>query len=1004
MARFIRVFCAFAMVFATVGPVSAASIASPGLVIAQNAAQGVAISGTVTDANGAPVANAEVRLNGPAKFATTTDGQGNFLLPNVTPGIYSVSVKKAGYTEAQLSDFAVVGGTPQNVTVSLQALSFSSLREIARVTARGSGSHFNVTPASTNVITAQDYANQAQPQVQRVLDQTPGIVVDHPGTSATNASPGAITFPSIRGGLGFETASLIDGHPLAVGTFGDYVTTFLNSYTLQSTELIKGPGASAPEVNYAIGGTVNFRTKDPTQKPSGNLVLGMNTQGGTMSNIGYSTTLGKFGFILDYAINGQIGPLANAQKYWNPNNGVVNGTSIGFVSNPPPNAKTNGNWNNPNYDNTTLLACCFSVSQVFNNKNELAKVRYKFSDATQFTASYLGSQTWTDQNGNHVYGFQQLFNPGAAYTGSAATGSLQPGQRYLTWQNVFAPVGEWEVNNEPIFQAEIRTTMKEDTILARFYGASISRLQSTAVDSPLQSFDMQQSLFGTFKNQNYNGQGADIIFPANPTFYCLKTPGTALNWVSNPYQSIKTPSGAMSATCSDGSAAIPASGNYFRSNEEDHIKGVSFELDHPLGQNGNALTFAYDRNTFRTHSYSYVGDPTGPPFIPDGSSQTQGTLLVRGTFNFGDKWRAVLANYFNSYDNVFSSDGGSTFLNSHSSHYDGRLGLTFRATPNISYRLAMGSAIAPPYLGLLNTIATQPGPAQPGQTSFTNTTANGNLVPETSFGYDFGGDFRFGNLLTTTLSFDLYSSTLRNQFLKSSYVSCAFYNQPTQSCDTAQQPGDLPLVTTTNLNLTNAKYQGAEIALRSAPPVGFGYTLQGALVRAYPYNLPPCFYSNNPVTNCTAINTNLAVLPDHNFYGSGTSGSGPAGNFRGSFNAVNNHAIPYSQAYGEINYHFPNGMYASFGTQLYGPNNSLNVPAFVVSNVTFRLPLGDPKRGMTYQVSGDNIFNAYPNSYITPFAGVPIPLANGFNGLTNQNVIGPRNFKFVFTKTFGGNP
>ena len=89
------------------------------------------------------------------------------------------------------------------------------------------------------------------------------MIYRYPGSSANGASAGAIAFPNIRNGLSYETATLIDGHPLSVGLYGDYVTTFLNPALLGSAEVIKGPGATAPEVDYAINGTVNFRTKDP---------------------------------------------------------------------------------------------------------------------------------------------------------------------------------------------------------------------------------------------------------------------------------------------------------------------------------------------------------------------------------------------------------------------------------------------------------------------------------------------------------------------------------------------------------------------------------------------------------------------------------------------------------------------------------------------------------------------------------------------------------------------
>ena len=66
-------------------------------------------------------------------------------------------------------------------------------------------------------------------------------------------------------------------------------------------------------MNYAINGTINFRTLDPTRRPSGNVTIGVDSFGGVFSNFGYSTTLNnKFGFVVDYAVDGTPGPLKNA--------------------------------------------------------------------------------------------------------------------------------------------------------------------------------------------------------------------------------------------------------------------------------------------------------------------------------------------------------------------------------------------------------------------------------------------------------------------------------------------------------------------------------------------------------------------------------------------------------------------------------------------------------------------------------------------------------------------
>jgi len=1036
----VRILAAVAIAALTVGPVSAATAPSDALTTVAQAVSTGSVSGTLLDQGGSAIASATVKLTGPGTYSTTTDAKGAFSVSDVKPGIYVVTATRAGFNGAEVDDLAVVAGTNSIVNATMSAVTFNStLHEIIRTTAHR-GTVFNTSTASSAIVSAQDFQDQAQTQVAKVLDETPGIVIDHPGTSATYAAPGAITFPSIRGSLGFETASLIDGHPLAVGLFGDYVTSFLNSYFLQSAEVIKGPGAASPNVNYAIGGLVNFRTKDPTAIPTFNAQFSTNTNGGKTMNLLYTGTTykGKIGWVLGYGDYGQNGPLDNSTNYWDiPRFALVNGQNFsGFTTNPIYNYKTNGIWNNVSVDNSQVLACCFPVSQTYSNKTEVAKLKINLSSATTITGSYLGSQTWTDQNGNHVYGYMQQFTPcGPAVAGGSNpcagyTGALTPGQRYMTWQNVFTPPGEWEVNNEPIFQGELRTTLGKDTILARYYGASINRLQSTAQTSPYDSFSLQNTAYGAYCTGStgtgngygacsgseiyYNGVPVTIRFDANSNaqYYCTKTTAP-LNWATNP---TTTNGGSTPTLCKYNAAGnLVTSGAYtsshaaafynsffFRSAEEDKIHGTSFQYEHPfnIGSNADDLTVSYDRNSFRTHAYSYAGAPNAADSVPDGSAQTIGTLLARATFQFGDKWSAMLAGYVNNYDTTWSGDGGFTFSDTKFNHNDARVGLTFRPTTNTIWRFAAGSAIAPPYLGLYG-VGSNPS-CVVGNNFCTNKQQSNSILPETSFGYDIGGSTRFSKDLGTEFSWDAYSSTLWNQFSSQSYVSCQNFDTVTLTCLGATGPTTVPLITSQNINLTNVRYTGIEMQLQRRPTIGFGYKVQGALLRAYPYNLPPCFYSTNPVApppgGCNALQTNLAVPPDQNFNGNGTSGLGAG---TGSYNGVNNHNIPYAQGYGELSYRFVGGAYASFGEQLYGHHNSLNLPAFWVANATLRVPGG---KNLTVQGSVSNIFNVYSNLYSTLGAGIPIPLVNGFQGLTNANSIGPRTFTLSLNFRTGGTP
>src|ERR1700686_4976285 len=658
------------------------------------------IAGKTVDTNGTPLANVQVLLEGPTAAATTSNGAGNFSFDSVAAGSYAVSAVKTGYISTTLTDVSVLAGSKTQVTLTMTAQSLTSLRVLGREVISARRARFNKTQASVVVVPVTTYLDQGQTQVMRVLDQTPGIVIAHPGSTANNASPGAITFANIRGGLGFETATLIDGHPVSNGAFGDYVTTFLNTYALADTQLIKGPGAAAPEINYAIGGTINFRTKDPTQARREALDLGYDSQGGSLLNLlGTGTLPGtKWGYVLDYAVWDTPGPLNHTNSFINlPGGALINGQPVnGFTTNacaPFPCTPNPANINNPFAATSTIVACCFPVSTTYVNKAELAKIRYTFSNSTVATGSYLGSQRRSDQNGNHVSIMPTLLTPSAAgnYIGKV-TGSVP------TLQGTFFPDGEWEVNNEPIFQADVRTTLRKDTILARWYSASINRLQYNALNdnSPVTAF---MQLYGTAQAPGlltFNGQ----------------------------------------------TAAVTINGAYFRSTEEDKLHGGSLEYDHLAGQ--TQLTLAYDQWTAASNTYSIFGNSPAlgvvqasnvsfSSTIPAGSNQRFGTLLLRGSFPMGDRVQGTLSNYLNTYNTRFSADRGSTFKSITRHHYDARFGLAWQPHSNVPYRFPIGSAVAPPYLFLVSPARASASPTcRSGALFCTETLNNGGIQPETS--------------------------------------------------------------------------------------------------------------------------------------------------------------------------------------------------------------------------------------------------------------------------------
>lgn len=821
-------------------------LAAPAL--AQPTAAPGAIGGTVS-ADGRPVAGARVTvLRDGTTASVLTDAEGKYSFATLAPGTYAISVSKGGYDTAREANIYLLAGTSLLVDVRLTASSFSSLTTIANVrTGRGAGV-FNTSPAAVDVVSSQTFSMQGAAQVTLVLDQVPGVQISYPGGSANGAATGAITFPNIRNGLSYETASLIDGHPLSVGLYGDYVTTFLNPALLGSTEIIKGPGAMAPEVNYAINGTVNFRTKDPTPDADTFFSAGVTNTGGTQYSLGVSDTIfnGRLGFVVGIAGYNEISWLNNAPVYFDPGTGSgdINGTNtypygcngLNGSSSPTPLLGTSGTqFYSRVYNGCTALATT-TVSSEFDALSELFKLKYKLGNNTSITGSYFGSQTSSNQSGNTSNVIPVVFQPGAGYTGSLKAGSVVD-----SLSAAYDAQPQFETNNEPIWQLEMNTSFaNNDTLLARFYHATIARIQSAGNPDPFQPYPQFTNIYGT------------------------------LSAFSMPF---------------NGERTLISQYNYFNDPEIDQLTGYSMQYTHPFGTN-NELTASADY----THATSvdYYNDfsfganqcqlgtiPGGYCYntstaLPAGAGQDFLTVLLRDREQFTSKFSGTFALYQNVYHSSYPTNCEDTFdttttnqttclpdgqletwtttstpsfvsrvpVNFASTtihHMDPRMGLEWRPHPNVAVRFAAGSSISPPYLAVIsqpNGEITPPAHGGPGAVA-TQIVNAGNLHPETAFGYDLGADYALNDGVTF-LRGDIYETNLYGQYLTSTYINGLC---PIPICGKG-----VPLEVTQNVNLSNARYEGLELEFRRIPRTkGWGYVVEGSTQRGYAYNLPPKF-------------------------------------------------------------------------------------------------------------------------------------------------------------------
>jgi outer membrane receptor protein involved in Fe transport len=941
----------FRLVIAYVGLLALGSLAPA---FAQSSATG-SISGVVTS-QGIPVASATVELRGVSTQRTTTDGQGRYGFTAVPSGEYQLIVTKGGFFQT-IATVAVAAGAALTEDIALAPESFTSLRTIAHVSTGAPGrAQINQSTAAINTISSQEFEQQGQVQVSKMLNETPGIISWSASESNNGADQLSPQFVQIRGAQTYETESLIDGHPVSASLGGSFDPRLLNPGLLQSVEVVKGPGSMPTEINYAIGGTVNYITLQPTRAPQAYVNVGVDNWGGVTSVIRATGSVANnvLQYALGYATDGAPGPMQNYQL---PGSGVfviagfpwfVNGQELlssPLNALPASQASYNryiGQIGELRYGLPTYV-CCYPFNTAYDSKNELGKLRFNFSSNTSLTLSFLGAQAFgpTDNVGqaasyapvgNLAGSSFVLFDPPAGYSGSVAPGTPIP-------FGVSSFLPSTEALQEELYQGEFRTTFGDWTLLARYFDGATH--DYNALDaSPSGLFAFGGKTWGGVlvcpKGTTFNGASCSGQAPVQEFFNGQQVQFSALN------------SNAQSFT-------------------NNYVHGESLQLDRPFG-NGSDLTLSVDRSTLSGISFNNV--ETAPPPLytfPPGASQGFLTESIRyGMFVIPSVYFRI-ADYDVQYSSHYTDNGGglvpgtgpAIWKDATRSYNAPRIAFTWQPNDDISWRFAAGYSITPPFLSLLSSPGSIPEPFITGvpTAGYDENLNNGAVAPETALGYDIGVDKRFHQSMF--ISVDGYMENLRNMFLPSTFLINPDYFPA--GCPSV---GACPLFGTETENLGHARYEGVEVALGNAPLVGFGFRIQGDLMRAYAYDIPPGFYCTNvPASQCTPINysTNLGIIPGMNFTSGGLG-----------FNSVlGSGTVPYSMGYGELNYRTFAGAYYDVGATYFGNHNAYNWPAFVVVSGGIRLPVGSH---FAIQLSGDNLTDQHGDLWTNQLGGIAAPL------------------------------
>lgn len=875
----------------------------------------VVFSGTVRSTTGATVPEARITVSGPKSASTTTDANGAFSL-TVPQGVYRVDVAKGGYNPASINELALVAGQTQPLAITLQTADLSSLQTIGHVSTgeRGGGSTINTGSAATGFLSGQAFSDFANPQLTDTLQHLPDLNVQHMGSQPDNTI-------IVGGAQPYETQVLIDGHPIAVGQYGVWISQYFPSFLLGGAETQSGPGNTTPFANIAVGGTVNLLSPAFTRQPTAQLTVGVDNYQSQYANLLATGSAGK----LDYVLG-----LGNASV-----NGPLYQTSRCIV------VPENGGANDNTPAQAGVISSCGDSSGSFFSKGEVLKLRYNFTPTTSLETGFIGAwagyspqgTAWGSSLGSMKVENCLASNPlicnNPAY--NSLVGSQVNGYAWYPGASVY--------NNQTIFDATLRTALGNDTLLVRPYVGNIQ---------PEVILDVNQPAYAEWYGPAPGQPG--YTAPTYPngaaippgTFYFLGPNGNAFEQnCANSFYNVQSP--ANTSVVVNGQQEC--FGSPYATYEIDKLYGSTFSYIHPFGD--SVLNFTYDFHGQST--FAYINDPSGVsvPLSDDRYttfSLTSDLHLVRNLgINVGlydTKYTVIgLKPQLQANGTPVTDAFGNAILQgfrTDTARFDPHLAFVFRPTNSLSYRASYGTSTTFPFVGQVSGLATYEDPASslpaPYSLGGILTEKNPNLQPEVAIEEGLGVDWRMQN--GSILSLDLQNNVIHNVF-----------EQLTTTVAVPQIAPNAYEGVIAPINLARLRSKLATLRYTYAPRTGLGYNASLTADSAIADGLPP----------------GAATFPVNNVQlcGSGVQNPGITT------------CIPYLKGYGQATYRWHDGTYMALGVDYEGKNNTYYQYPMELVDFTFKRPVS---KTLELQVAAENLLNT--NNYLQylaiPNAGLPI--------------------------------
>ncbi len=249
------------------------------------------IRGTITDANGANIAGAKVKIRNKvsgSELQTQTDSSGTFSFDGLVKGNYRLTVEATGFSSST-REISLKENSMENLDIPL---SVGNINETVTVTAT------RTELATTDTAVPVSIVNREKLE-QKTLNTVGDIFRDLPGTSTVNEGSFQVR-PRIRGLDSNRVLILVDGERLnnaRTSTSQSGIESGLvGTEQIETVEVVRGAGSVLYGTD-ALAGTINIITKDtPRRRDSDGFRFG-----GTFNGFYSSNDSGRRGSL---AVNG----------------------------------------------------------------------------------------------------------------------------------------------------------------------------------------------------------------------------------------------------------------------------------------------------------------------------------------------------------------------------------------------------------------------------------------------------------------------------------------------------------------------------------------------------------------------------------------------------------------------------------------------------------------------------------------------------------------------------